>query len=96
MRAKVKIETFPYQEFGTIDGTVVYISPNVVSKDNSGKQVFLTRIQLKKFVLAVRGEYQMITPGMSATGEIVMREKSILSLLLDPITRQVDDVFSVK
>jgi HlyD family secretion protein len=96
MRAKVKIETFPYQEFGTIDGTVVYISPNVVSKDNSGKQVFLTRIQLKKFVLPVRGEYQMITPGMSATGEIVMREKSILSLLLDPITRQVDDVFSVK
>ncbi len=96
MRAKVKIETFPYQEFGTIDGTVVYISPNVVPKDNSGKQVFLTRIQLKKFVLPVRGEYQMITPGMSATGEIVMREKSILSLLLDPITRQVDDVFSVK
>lgn len=97
MRAKVKIETFPYQEFGTIDGTVVYISPNVVSNDNnSGKQVFLTRIQLKKFVLAVRGEYQMITPGMSATGEIVMREKSVLSLLLDPITRQVDDVFSQK
>ncbi len=96
MRAKVKIETFPYQEFGTIDGTVVYISPNVVPKDNSGKQVFLTRIQLKKFVLPVRGEYQMITPGMSATGEIVMREKSILCLLLDPITRQVDDVFSVK
>ena len=96
MRAKVKIETFPYQEFGTVDGTVIYISPNAVSRDNSGKQVFLTRIQLKKFVLPVRGEYQMITPGMSATGEIVMREKSVLSLLLDPITRQVDEVFSVK
>lgn len=96
MRAKVKIDTFPYQEFGTIDGTVVYISPNVVSNNNSDRQVFLTRIQLKKFVLPVRGEYQLITPGMSATGEIVMREKSVLSLLLDPITRQVDEVFSVK
>ena len=96
MRAKVKIETFPYQEFGTIDGTVVYISPNVVSNNNSDMQVFLTRIQLKKFVLPVRGEYQLITPGMSATGEIVMREKTVLSLLLDPITRQVDEVFSVK
>lgn len=68
----------------------------IVSNNNSDRQVFLTRIQLKKFVLPVRGEYQLITPGMSATGEIVMREKSVLSLLLDPITRQVDEVFSVK
>jgi HlyD family secretion protein len=97
MRAKVKIDTFPYQEFGTIDGTVVYISPNVISRDNnSGKQVFLTKIKLKKFVLEVEDGYKMITPGMPATGEIVMREKSVLSLLLDPITRQVNDVFSRK
>lgn len=96
MRAKVKIDTFPYQEFGTIDGTVIYISPNAVSRDNSGKQVFLTRIKLNKFVVTVRDGYKLITPGMPATGEIVMRERTIFSLLLDPITRQVDDLFSRK
>lgn len=97
MRAKVKIDTFPYQEFGTIDGTVIYISPNAVSRDNNlGKQIFPTRIKLKKFILKVEDGYKMITPGMPATGEIVMREKSVLSLLLDPITRQVNDVFSRK
>ncbi len=91
MRAKVKIDTFPYQEFGTIDGIVIYISPNI-SKDNSGKQVFPTKIKLKTNFLRGR----RITPGMLVTGEIVMREKSVLSLILDPITRQVDDVFSKK
>ncbi len=91
MKAKVKIDTFPYQEFGTIDGTVIDIWPNI-SRDNSGKQVFPTTIKLKTNLLRGR----RITPGMLVTGEIVLREKTILSLLLDPITRQVDDVFSRK
>lgn len=94
MRAKVKIDTFPYQQFGTVDGTVIYISPNTVSRNNSGKQVFPTRIRLKKISVRVGQEYKMITSGMPVTGEIVLREKSVLSLLLDPIARQVDDVFS--
>ncbi len=96
MRAKVKIDTFSYQEFGTVDGVVIYISPNAVSKDNSGKQVFPTRIRLKQSFLKVGEGYKTITPGMPVTGEIVMREKTVLRLLLDPITQKVDDVFSRK
>lgn len=96
MRAKVRIENFPYKQFGTVDGTVIYISPNTVSRDNSGKQVFPTRIRLKKISVRVGQEYKLITAGMPVTGEIVMREKSVLSLMLDPITQQVDDVFSRK
>lgn len=96
MRAKVKIDTFSYQEFGTVDGTVIYISPNAVSRNNSVKQVFPTRIKLKTNLLRVGEGYKRITSGMPVTGEIVMREKTVLRLLLDPITRRVDDVFSKK
>ncbi len=96
MRAKVKIDTFSYQEFGTLNGTVIYISPNAVSRDNSGKQVFPTRIKLKTNLIRVGEGYKIITSGMPVTGEIVMREKTVLRLLLDPITRKVDDVFSRK
>lgn len=96
MRAKVKLDTLPYRQFGTVDGTVIYISPNTVSRNNLGKQVFPTRIRLKASSLRVGQEYKTITPGTPVTGEIVMREKSVLSLLLDPLARQVDDVFSKK
>jgi HlyD family secretion protein len=78
MRAKVKIDTFSYQEFGTVDGTVIYISPNAVSRNNTGKQVFPTRIKLKTNFLKVGEGYKTITPGMPVTGEIVMREKQFL------------------
>ena len=74
----------------------IYISPNAVSRDNSGKQVFPTRIKLKTNLLRVGEGYKTITSGMPVTGEIVMREKTVLRLLLDPITRRVDDVFSKK
>ena len=96
MRAKVKIDNFSYQEFGTVDGTVIYISPNAVSRDNSGKQVFPTRIKLKTNLFTVGKKHKKITSGMPVTGEIVMREKTVFRLLLDPITRRVDEVFSKK
>ncbi|NJL43063.1 MAG: HlyD family efflux transporter periplasmic adaptor subunit [Pseudanabaena sp. SU_2_4] len=46
MQAKVKVDAFPYQEFGVVDGTVIYVSPNAVTKD--GKKVFPTKIKPHK------------------------------------------------
>ncbi|MCC5653297.1 HlyD family efflux transporter periplasmic adaptor subunit [Nostoc sp. XA013] len=97
MNAKVKIDAFPYQEYGVIEGTVVYVSPYAVVKDkNLGKEVYPTRIKLHKFLIKARGQDKPLTPGMEATGEIVMRQKSILSLLIEPVMRKFDEVFSVK
>ncbi|BAY66628.1 HlyD family secretion protein (plasmid) [Calothrix brevissima NIES-22] len=97
MNAKVKIDAFPYQEYGVIEGTVVYVSPYAVMKDkNSLKEVYPTRIKLHKVAIKTRGQDKLLTPGMEATGEIVMRQKSILSLLIEPITRKFDEVFSQK
>ncbi|NJL61144.1 MAG: HlyD family efflux transporter periplasmic adaptor subunit [Methylacidiphilales bacterium] len=97
MKAKIKVDAFPYQEFGIIDGTVVYVSPNAIAKDkSSGKKVFPAKIKLNKLAVRARGQNKQLTPGMTASGEIVMRQKTILSLLIEPITRKFDEVFSVK
>jgi HlyD family secretion protein len=97
MKAKIKIDAFPYQEFGIIDGMVIYVSPNAVTKDkSSGKTVFPAKIKLNKLAVRARGQDKQLTPGMTASGEIVMRQKTILSLLIEPITRKFDEVFSVK
>lgn len=96
MKAKVKIDAFPYQEFGIIDGTVIYISPSAVKDKTAGKSVFPTKIRLNKLSVMAGGQEKKLTSGMEATGEIVMRQKSVLSLLLEPITRKFDEVFSKK
>lgn len=95
MKAKVKMATFPFQEFGTIDGEVVQVSPNA-SVDKELGLVFPTRIKLKKHALTVRGQEVAFTPGMAATGEIVTRKKSILTFILEPVTRRFSEAFSVR
>lgn len=95
MRAKVKMATFPFQEFGTIDGEVVHISPNALVDKELGL-VFPTRIQLTKHSMNVRGVEVPFTPGMAANGEIVTRKKSILTFILEPVTQRFREAFSVR
>lgn len=95
MKAKVKMATFPFQEFGTIDGEVVQVSPNAIVDKEMGL-VFPTRIKLSKHVVMVRGQEVAFTPGMTASGEIVTRKKSVLTFIMEPITRRFSEAFSVR
>lgn len=95
MPAKVKMATFPFQEFGTIDGEVLQVSPNAIVDKNLGL-VFPTRIKLKQHSIKVRGQDVAFTPGMAASGEIVTRKKSILTFLIEPVSRRFNEAFSVR
>lgn len=95
MTAKVKLATFPFQEFGVINGQVSQISPNAVIDKELGL-VFPTRIKLSKHFVNVRGQDVEFTPGMVANAEIVTRKKSILTFMVEPITKRFSEAFSVR
>lgn len=95
MRAKVKMATFPFQEFGTVEGEVMQVSPNAIVDKELGL-VFPTRIKLSKHSVNVRGQEVEFTPGMAATGEIVTRKKSVLTFITEPVTRRFSEAFSVR
>ena len=95
MKVKVKMATFPFQEFGTVDGQVINISPNAIADERLGL-VFPTRVELFQYSKTVRGQEVEFTPGMAASAEIVTRQKSILTFLIEPITRRFNQAFSVR
>ena len=95
MKAKVKIATFPFQEFGVVEGEVLQISPNATIDKELGL-VFPTRIKLSKHSLNVRGQDVEFNPGMAANAEIVTRKKSVLTFIIEPITRRFSEAFSVR
>lgn len=99
-KAKVKLATFPYQEFGVIEGEVIDISPDaIVEKDENGRDsgpVFPAKIHLSKTMIPVRGREVELTPGMAATADIVTRKKSILDFIIEPITRRFSEAFEVR
>ncbi|MBD2727953.1 HlyD family efflux transporter periplasmic adaptor subunit [Nostoc sp. FACHB-892] len=95
MKAKVKMATFPFQEFGTVNGEVMQVSPNAIVDKELGL-VFPTRIKLNKHSVNVRGQEVQFTPGMAASGEIVTRKKSVLTFITEPVTRRFSEAFSVR
>jgi HlyD family secretion protein len=95
MRAKVKLATFPYQEFGTIEGEVVQISPNATIDQELGP-VFPATIRLSRTQVAVYGQLVDLTPGMAGVAEIVTRQRTILTFLIEPITRRFDEAFQTR
>jgi HlyD family secretion protein len=95
MRAKVKLATFPFQEFGTIEGTVTQISPNATVDKDLGL-IYLARVELKRTIVLVHGQQVPLAPGMAATAELVTRQKSVLTFFIEPVTRRFDEAFSVR
>ncbi|CAA9584024.1 HlyD family secretion protein [uncultured Synechococcales cyanobacterium] len=95
MRSKVKLSTFPFQEYGIIDATVSQISPSAINNKDLGL-VFPTKIRLNKNAVMVNGKQVQLSAGMAGTAEIVTRQKSILTFLIEPVARQVGKAFSVR
>jgi len=97
MPAKIKIATFPFQEFGIIDGKVVQISPNATVDQELGP-VFTARVELDRTTMPVPVQQRDVelVPGMTATAEIVTRQRSVLTFLLEPVTRRFSEAFSTR
>ena len=95
MPVKVKIATFPFQEFGTVDGEVADISADAILDEKLGL-VFPVKVQLDQHSIKVHAQEVDLVPGMAATGEIVTRQKSILSFLIEPVARRLSEAFSVR
>lgn len=95
MRAKVKLATFPFQEFGVIEGEVIQVSPNATVDKDLGL-VFKAKVQLKQDSVIVQDKPVELAPGMAATAEIVTRQRSILTFLLEPITRRFSEAFTAR
>jgi len=95
MTAKIKLATFPFQEFGTIEGEVLQVSPNATVDEKLGP-VFSARIRLNRDSVRVRDRDVDLVPGMAATAEIVTRQRSVLTFLMEPITRRFDEAFKTR
>ena len=88
-KAEVKVETFNFQKFGTIDCVVTEISPDAVSneKDKEKDLKYRVALQLDKDYVSMVDRDVMLTPGMSVTAEIKIRQKRIIEFFLDPFRK---------
>lgn len=81
METVVKLQAYPYSDYGTIPGKVTYISPTAFPVKGKG-MVYIVRISVDKEKLH---KGVSLISGLSGTIEIKTSSRSVLDYFLDPI-----------
>ncbi|MGI9326172.1 MAG: HlyD family efflux transporter periplasmic adaptor subunit [Pseudomonadales bacterium] len=82
---KLKFNAFPYQRHGFINGTLEFVSPTTQVTTPNTPPAYRGFVSLERDHYVVRDQEQAIRYGMSATAEIVVRQRRIIDMLLDPL-----------
>ena len=104
-QAAVKVDSFSFQKFGTLEGTVKSISPDAIEEQQAksaqaaaqtgqstaSEPYYRVLVSLPKQTVNVFGKDQYLLPGMTAQAEIKIREKRIIEFFLDPFRKYTSE-----
>lgn len=91
----VKLDTFSFQKYGTIDGKIIYVSPSAVEDERKGL-VYKIKVSIDRNSFNINGSEVSISSGMSGTAEIKLEERRIIEFFLEPIFEYFDDSLKVR
>lgn len=89
MPAKVKFDAYPFQDYGIVTGHVSWISPDSKKiQVNQGEiEVFDVNITLDQPYIQTANKRILLTPGQTATAEVIVRQRRIIDFVLDPFKK---------
>jgi HlyD family secretion protein len=91
----LKLDAFPFQRHGTLDGTVRNISQDAFKRDVSAKggmdAYYLARVSFDGETLRNLKESSRLMPGMTWAAEIVVGKRTIMSYIAWPITKGLEE-----
>lgn len=104
-KVRIKLETFNFTRYGTIDGEVTWVSADALTRDPQNMAAatnpasngqaplayFPAHIRLNKQTITVEGKTMPVTPGLNLTAEIKTGRRTVLDYLLSPIQKTLDE-----
>ena len=94
LSATVKLDAYDYSIYGSLQGTVSYISADTLTEATSAGEMPYYRVQIKtrdSNLSSRKDERINIQPGMTATVEIKTGKQTVLRYLTKPITKTLDE-----
>jgi hemolysin D len=97
MKVDVRIDSFPFSEFGDIKGELVEIASDALPPEQTRPYYsFPAKIRLKSQSLSVNNRKLPLQSGMSISGNIKLRERTVMSIFTDLFTQQIDNLKTVR
>ena len=94
-KAELKLDTFPFQKYGTIDAELFYVSPDAQEDQKIGL-VYKIKLKPKRFTIRVKDKDVPIVPGMAVTAEIKTGEKRVIEFFISPFIKYVDESLTLR
>jgi multidrug resistance efflux pump len=82
MPARIKLDAYDYQQYGTVAGTVVFISPDSGVLEGHSTVTYLVRVALAGEEVGRGDLHGRVKLGMAGQAEIVTGQESLLTLLV--------------
>jgi HlyD family secretion protein len=89
MPVKLKFDAYPFQDYGIIEGRLNWISPDskITQTAQGSVETFELEIALEKPYVQAQNKRIALTPGQSATAEVVVRQRRLIDFILDPFKK---------
>lgn len=84
--AEVKLETFPYTKYGTVQAKVDVVTADAVTDEKKGSY-YPAILTLAAKDMLIDGKRINLSPGMNITAEIKTGQRRIIEFLLSPVQR---------
>lgn len=102
--ANVKISAYDFSIYGSLDGTVEYVSASTIAKDKVAQETmpsdadefYVVKIRVDKNFLGSEKHKLYILPGMIATVYIKTSNKTIMQYLLKPLIKAKEEALREK
>ncbi|TLN01088.1 HlyD family type I secretion periplasmic adaptor subunit [bacterium] len=88
--AVVKVETFPFTKYGTIDAKVSHVSNDAVNDEKRGL-IFPARVSLSRATIQVETKTVNLSPGMAVTVEVKTAQRRVIEYFVSPLLQYKDE-----
>jgi adhesin transport system membrane fusion protein len=91
--AVVKVMAYDYSIYGSLAGTVEYISPDIVQEEKPALQAkepagyYLVNVRINQNYIAYKGLHLPIIPGMTTSVQIKTGSRTVMEYILKPIMK---------
>ncbi|MBW4630408.1 MAG: HlyD family efflux transporter periplasmic adaptor subunit [Iphinoe sp. HA4291-MV1] len=89
MSVKMKFDAYPFQDYGIVTGYVSRIAPSSKVTDTTQGQIatYDLEIMLNQTCIPSAKECITLTPGQTAIAEVIVRQRRVIDLILDPFKK---------
>jgi hemolysin D len=97
MTVDVRIDSFPFSEFGDVKGKIISIGSDALPADQTHQyERFPAIIQLKTQNITIKGKPVTLQSGMSLSANVKIRDRTVMSIFTDLVYKQGDSLKTIR